>query len=210
METLTCSLPWYFSLILGRASTVVVSGTKIVRPSGQINPTNKDPSFSECKRLDFEAEIGAVVGKNSDIGKPVKVSEAGEYVFGYVLLNDWSARDIQGWEYIPLGPFTAKNFATTISPWIVTTEALTPFRVSLPEQIPRPLPYLFQENLSSYDLNIQVNLRPQNEGKIYKLAETNYKYMYWSVDQQVAHHTVTGCNLQVGDLLGSGKILILY
>ncbi len=180
-----------------------------MRPSGQVNPTNKDPSFSECKRLDFEVEIGAVVGRNSEIGKPVKVSEAGEYVFGYVLLNDWSARDIQGWEYIPLGPFTAKNFASTISPWIVTSEALLPFKVSLPEQVPRPLPYLFQENLSSYDLNIQVNIRPQNEGKTFKLAETNYKYMYWTVDQQVAHHTVTGCNLQVGDLLGSGNIKYL-
>ena len=176
----------------------------MVRPSGQINPTNKDPIFSECKRLDFELEMGAIIGMESQLGKPVKVSDASNYVFGYVILNDWSARDIQGWEYIPLGPFTAKNFATTISPWIVTSEALQPFRVKLPEQTPKPLNYLFQENLYSYDVHLEVGLKPQNDKDYSWITKSNYKYMYWTIDQQVSHHTVTGCNLAVGDILGSG------
>lgn len=184
----------------------MISGTKVIRPSGQINPTNKDPIFSESKRLDFELEMGAIVGKESQIGSPVKVNNAIEYVFGYVLLNDWSARDIQGWEYIPLGPFTAKNFATSISAWIVTTEALQPFKVKLSEQIPKPLNYLHQDNLYSYDVQLEIGLKPIGDKDYSWLTKSNYKYMYWTVDQQIAHHTVTGCNLNVGDILGSGKL----
>jgi len=190
----------------GRASSIVQSGQKIIRPSGQINPTNKDPIFSECKKLDIELEMGAIIGKSSEIGKPIKVKDAREYVFGYVVLNDWSARDLQAWEYVPLGPFTAKNFATTISPWIVTTEALEPFKVKLAEQNPKPLKYLFQEDLTSYDISLDVFMKSQNDSNYTCITKSNYKYMYWSVDQQISHHTVSGCNLNVGDILGSGTI----
>ena len=150
--------------------------------------------------------MGAVIGKGNTLGQPIKVKEANEYVFGFVILNDWSARDIQAWEYVPLGPFTAKNFASTISPWIVTVEALKPFEVKLGEQNPQPLKYLQVENLISYDINLEVFLKPEVDKNYSKLSESNYKYMYWSVEQQISHHTVTGCNLKVGDLLGSGNI----
>jgi fumarylacetoacetase len=140
------------------------------------------------------------------MGKPVKVKDAEEYIFGFVLLNDWSARDIQTWEYVPLGPFNAKNFATTISPWIITLDALEPFRVSLPEQDPKPLPYLKEDNLKSWDIPITVEIKSKNGNEFHKLSTTNYKYMYWTINQQIAHHTVTGCQLNVGDILGSGTI----
>lgn len=140
------------------------------------------------------------------MGYPVKIKEAEDYVFGLVLLNDWSARDVQGWEYVPLGPFNAKNFATTISPWIVTLEALEPFRVNLPQQDPTPFPYLKEENLRSWDIPISVSMKTKNGSNFHKLATTNYKYMYWTINQQIAHHTVTGCQLNVGDILGSGTI----
>jgi len=140
------------------------------------------------------------------MGHPVKISEAEDYVFGVVLLNDWSARDVQTWEYVPLGPFNAKNFATTISPWIVTLEALEPFAVSLPAQDPKPLPYLKEDNLKSWDIPITVEIKSKNAKEFHKLSTTNYKYMYWTINQQIAHHTVTGCQLNVGDILGSGTI----
>ncbi len=140
------------------------------------------------------------------MGTPIKVKNASAHVFGLVLLNDWSARDIQAWEYIPLGPFLAKNFATTISPWIITLEALEPFIVNLPTQEPKPLPYLFDENLNSWDIPISVSLKTKNSNNFNKISETNYKYMYWTINQQIAHHTVTGCELNVGDILGSGTI----
>jgi len=190
----------------GRSSTVIVSPSNVVRPSGQITTNQKDSQFSECKKLDFELEMGAVIGKSNNIGQPVKIKEASTYVFGYVLLNDWSARDIQAWEYVPLGPFTAKNFATTISPWIVTVEALEPFRVKLPEQNPKPLKYLYMDNLTSFDINLEILLKSKNDKDYSLISKSNYKYMYWTVEQQIAHHSITGCSLNVGDLFGSGTI----
>jgi fumarylacetoacetase len=142
----------------GRASSVVISGTEIIRPKGQVSADDKTPSWSQCKRLDFELEVGAVVGKSNKLGHPIKIKDAAEHIFGFTLLNDWSARDIQKWEYIPLGPFNAKNFATTISPWIITAEALEPFKIKLPEQVPEPLPYLKDDNNYSYDVELNVHL----------------------------------------------------
>jgi len=156
--------------------------------------------------LDFEVEIGVIIGKQNKMGHPVKVKDAHEHVFGLVLLDDWSARDIQAWEYQPLGPFLAKNFATTISPWIITLEALEPFAVDLPAQNPKPLPYLFEEKLKSWDIPINVQMKSKNGNEFHKISTTNYKYMYWTINQQIAHHTVTGCQLNVGDILGSGTI----
>lgn len=191
----------------GRASTIVVDRTKIRRPRGQIKPPNSEvPIFSECKRLDYEVEIGVVIGKSNKMGQPVKVKEAEEYIFGLVLLNDWSARDIQAWEYQPLGPFNAKNFATTISPWIVTLEALEPFKVELPKQDPTPLKYLHENINRSYNIPIDVQMKTKSQNSLNKISESNYKYMYWTANQQIAHHTVTGCKLNVGDILGSGTI----
>ena len=191
----------------GRSSTIVVDGSPIIRPRGQTKPPKQDnPIFSECKKLDYEVEVGVVVGKSNEMGKPVKVKDAEDYIFGLVLLNDWSARDIQTWEYVPLGPFNAKNFATTISPWIVTLEALEPFKVELPKQDPEPLKYLQDENLVSWDIPISVGLRTPHSTEDVVISTTNYKYMYWTIKQQIAHHTVTGCKLNVGDLLGSGTI----
>lgn len=192
---------------IGRSSTIIVDGTPVRRPRGQIKPPNEPrPLFSQCKRLDYEVEIGVFIGKSNEMGKPVKVKEAEDYIFGFVLVNDWSARDIQAWEYVPLGPFNAKNFATTISPWIVTLEAIKPFEVYLPEQEPKPLPYLYEENLRSFDIPITVQIKPKDSNESFEIAETNYKYMYWTINQQIAHHTVTGCKLNVGDMMASGTI----
>jgi fumarylacetoacetase len=192
----------------GRSSTVVIDKTGIKRPRGQIKLPDKDaPAFSETKRFDIEVEVGVIVGKSNEMGKSVKTSQAEDHVFGLVLLNDWSARDFQTWEYVPLGPFTSKNFATTISPWIVTLEALKPFEVELPKQDPTPLKYLQEENLKSWDIPINVYITPQGDNSSEcLLGTTNYKYMYWTINQQIAHHTVSGCKLNVGDLLGSGTI----
>jgi fumarylacetoacetase len=191
----------------GRASTVVVSGTKVRRPRGQLKPPTAElPSFGPCKRLDFELEMGAVVGQSSPMGEMLTESQAEEMIFGFVILNDWSARDIQQWEYVPLGPFQAKAFATSISPWIVTREALEPFRLHGPEQNPVPLPYLAQARPNNYDLELDVALRaaPMNEAQ--SICRTNFKYMYWSSVQQLVHHASSGCAMNVGDLLGSGTI----
>jgi fumarylacetoacetase len=191
----------------GRSSTIVVDGTKIKRPRGQIKPPKaENPLFSETKRLDYEVEVGVVIGKSNEMGSPVPIRETEDYIFGLVLLNDWSARDVQTWEYIPLGPFNAKNFASTISPWIVTLEALEPFKVELPKQDPTPLKYLYDENLYSWDIPINVSMKTKNQTEENIISTTNYKYMYWTVKQQIAHHTVTGCKLNVGDVLGSGTI----
>jgi fumarylacetoacetase len=197
-----------YVLIIGRSSTVVIDKTGIKRPRGQIKLPDKDaPQFSETKRFDIEVEVGVIVGKSNEMGNPVKTKDAEDYVFGLVLLNDWSARDFQTWEYVPLGPFTAKNFATTISPWIITLEALKPFEVELPKQDPIPLKYLQEEKNKSWDIPINVYITPQgNNSSECLLGTTNYKYMYWTVNQQIAHHTVSGCKLNVGDLLGSGTI----
>jgi fumarylacetoacetase len=191
----------------GRASTVVVSGTKVRRPRGQLKPPGADvPSFGPCKRLDFELEMGVVVGQPSAMGEMLSEKQAEEMIFGFVLLNDWSGRDIQQWEYVPLGPFQAKAFATSISPWVVTREALEPFRVHGPAQDPAPLPYLQQAQPNNYDLQLDVALRaaPMNEAS--RICRTNFKYMYWSSVQQLVHHASSGCAMNVGDLLGSGTI----
>ncbi len=191
----------------GRASTVVVSGTKVRRPRGQLKPPNAEvPSFGPCKRLDFELEMGVVIGQASPMGGMLSEAQAEDMIFGFVLLNDWSARDIQQWEYVPLGPFLAKAFATSISPWVVTREALEPFRVQGPAQNPVPLPYLRQTGANNYNLELEVSLRtaPMNEAA--RISHTNFKYMYWSSMQQLMHHASSGCAMNVGDLLGSGTI----
>jgi fumarylacetoacetase len=191
----------------GRASTVVVSGTKVRRPRGQLKPPNAElPSFGPCKRLDFELEMGFVVGQPSTMGDMLSEKQAEEMIFGFTILNDWSARDIQQWEYVPLGPFQAKAFATSISPWIVTREALEPFRVHGPAQVPAPLPYLKQALANNYDLQLDVGLRTAQMTEAMRICRTNFKYMYWSSVQQLMHHASSGCAMNIGDLLGSGTI----
>jgi fumarylacetoacetase len=191
----------------GRASTVVVGGTKVRRPRGQLKPASAEmPSFGPCKRLDFELEMGVVVGQPSPIGEMLTEKQAEEMIFGFVILNDWSARDIQQWEYVPLGPFQAKAFATSISPWIVTREALEPFRVHGPAQDPQPLPYLQQAQPNNYDLQLDVGLRATQMNEATRICRTNFKYMYWSSVQQLVHHASSGCAMNIGDLLGSGTI----
>lgn len=191
----------------GRASTVVVSGTKVKRPRGQLKPPNVElPSFAPCKRLDFELEMGVVIGQPSPMGGMLSEQQAEEMIFGFVLLNDWSARDIQQWEYVPLGPFLAKAFATSISPWVVTREALEPFRLNGPEQQPVPLDYLKQTRPQNYDVELDVSLRGAGANAPASISRTNFKYMYWSSVQQLMHHASSGCAMNVGDLLGSGTI----
>ena len=163
------------------------------------------PIFSETRKLDFEAEIGIIIGKSNEISKPIKVNEAHDYIFGLVLLNDWSARDIQTWEYVPLGPFTSKNFATTISPWIISLDALKPFEIKLPKQDNLIMDYLKDEKMIHWDIPINVYLTDKNYNESL-LSSTNYKFIYWSTSQQIAHHTITGCKLNIGDILGSGTI----
>ncbi len=192
----------------GHASSVIVSGTDVVRPSGQIKlPDSDRPIFSACRKLDFELETSFIVGKPNKLGEPIAIENAWDHIFGMVLLNDWSARDLQQWEYVPLGPFNAKAFASSISPWIGTLEALELFKTNSPVQEPKPLAYL-QEDLSnnSFDINLSVELQPENEIRATVISQTNFKYMYWSMAQQLAHHTIAGCNVQVGDLMGSGTI----
>jgi fumarylacetoacetase len=191
----------------GRASTVVVSGTKVRRPRGQLKPPGVElPSFGPCERLDFELEMGAVIGQPSPMGQMLTEAQAEAMIFGFVLLNDWSARDIQQWEYVPLGPFQGKAFATSISPWVVTREALEPFRLDGPRQDPAPLPYLRQVKPNNYDLELEVGLRAASMNAALRICHTNFKYMYWSSVQQLVHHASCGCAMNVGDLLGSGTI----
>ncbi|MHA3058792.1 fumarylacetoacetase [Acinetobacter sp. ANC 5584] len=192
----------------GRASSVVVSGTNVIRPSGQIKLQNEErPTFSACRKLDFELETGFIVGKPNQLGAPITIEQAWDHIFGMVLFNDWSARDIQQWEYVPLGPFNSKTFASSISPWIVTMEALEPFKTRCPIQEPRPLAYLREEDIdNSYDIQLSVELKPENQDHADVICQTNFKYMYWSMAQQLTHHTIAGCNVQVGDLMGSGTI----
>jgi len=188
----------------GRASSVVVSGTDVRRPWGQLKaPNDAAPRFAPCARFDLELEMGAIVGQPSS--GPVTVAEADDMIFGYVLLNDWSARDIQAWEYQPLGPFQAKATATTISPWIVTKPALEPFRTSTPAREKDLLPYLAEPTPMLYDIDLEVELAPQGTNPVV-IARTNYDQMYYSAPQQLAHHTTSGCPTRVGDLLGSGTI----
>src|SRR5213078_3379288 len=191
----------------GRASTVVVGGTQIRRPRGQLKPPGAEvPSFGACKRLDFELEMGVVIGQPSIMGQMLTEAQAEAMIFGFTLLNDWSARDIQQWEYVPLGPFQAKAFATSIGPWIVSREALEPFRVHGPAQDPAPLPYLQQAQANNYDLELDVAMRAPGLDAPERICRTNFKYMYWSSVQQLLHHASSGCAMNVGDLLGSGTI----
>jgi len=190
----------------GRASSIVVSGTPIMRPNGQTKrPEFKQPVFGPSRKLDFEVETAFVVGVGNALGEPIAVESALQHVFGMVLMNDWSARDIQQWEYIPLGPFNSKSFATSISPWVVTMDALQPFRVEGPVQDPAPLPYLATTGPQAYDIQLEAALAPSGRGAT-TVARTNFRTMYWSIAQQLAHHTVSGCNTRVGDLMGSGTI----
>lgn len=191
----------------GRASSVIVSGKDIIRPSGQIKLPNEDrPIFSATRKLDFELETAFVVGKATELGQPIAIEDAWDHIFGMVLLNDWSARDIQQWEYVPLGPFNAKTFASAISPWVVTMEALEPFKVKGPTQEPKPLCYLEENGANSYDIHLSVEVQSPKSQQTDVICETNFKYMYWSMAQQLTHHTIAGCNVQVGDLMGSGTI----
>jgi len=191
----------------GRASSVVVSGTPVQRPNGQIKlPDQTRPIFGPCRKLDLELEMGFIVGQDTPLGTPVRCEQAENFVFGMVLLNDWSARDIQAWEYVPLGPFNAKTFATTISPWVVPFDALEPFRVAQPKQSPTPLTYLQQTGQHAFDIQLQAWLSPHEGNEEALLCQTNFRYLYWSIAQQLAHHTVSGCNVRVGDLMGSGTI----
>lgn len=190
----------------GRASSIVPSGVDIHRPKGQTKAPDADkPSFGPCKRMDFELEMAFITGKENGLGNGVSTDNAEEFIFGFVLFNDWSARDIQVWEYVPLGPFLAKNFASSISPWIVTLDALEPFRVAGPKQDPKVLPYLEYKGEKNFDINLQVALQPEG-GEENVICNSNFKHMYWNVNQQLAHHTVNGCNLQVGDMYASGTI----
>ena len=189
----------------GRSSSIVVSGAPVRRPQGQTRPDDEQPPvFGASRMVDFELEMGFFVGPGNGLGEPVPVGEAEEHIFGMVLVNDWSARDIQKWEYQPLGPFLAKNFATTISPWVVTLDALEPFRCAGPGQEPQPLPYL-QGSDGAFDIALEVWLAPDG-GSATRICESNYRYLYWSMAQQLAHHTVGGCNLRTGDLLASGTV----
>ena len=189
----------------GRSSSIVVSGAPVRRPQGQTRPDDEQPPvFGASRMVDFELEMGFFVGPGNGLGEPVPVGEAEEHIFGMVLVNDWSARDIQKWEYQPLGPFLAKNFATTISPWVVTLDALEPFRCAGPGQEPQPLPYL-QGSDGAFDIALEVWLAPDG-GSATRICESNFRYLYWSMAQQLAHHTVGGCNLRTGDLLASGTI----
>jgi fumarylacetoacetase len=190
----------------GRASSIIPSGIPIHRPKGQYkDPGMENPEFGPSRRLDFELELAFVVGKSTKMGDTVSTEEAEEHIFGFVLFNDWSARDIQSWEYVPLGPFLGKNFASSISPWIVTLEALEPFRVKSPEQTPPVLPYLRTARDHAFDIQLEVYIQPEGL-KASKVCTSNFKYMYWNIAQQLAHHTVNGCNLHVGDMMASGTI----
>ncbi|XP_054627700.1 fumarylacetoacetase [Dunckerocampus dactyliophorus] len=191
----------------GRASSVVVSGTPIRRPSGQMRPDQtKPPVFGPSKQLDIELEMAFFVGKGNLPGEPIPIEKAHEHIFGMVLMNDWSARDIQAWEYVPLGPFLGKNFGTTISPWVVPMEALLPFVEPNPIQDPEPLPYLQHQDAFTFNINLFVSLKGQRMKDSSTICKSNFKYMYWTMKQQLAHHTVNGCNVRPGDLLASGTI----
>lgn len=190
----------------GRASSIVVSGTDIIRPKGQMKPADADmPVFGPCKQLDFELEMAFIVNKNTEMGESITTAQAEDAIFGMVIFNDWSARDIQSWEYVPLGPFLGKNFGSSVSPWVVTLEALNRFRTASPVQEPEVLDYLKFDGDKNYDINLEVYLQPEN-GTETLISQSNYKYMYWNMAQQLAHHTVNGCNVEVGDMYASGTI----
>ena len=190
----------------GRASSIVVSGTPIVRPKGQTKTDDQSiPSFGPSKQLDFELELAFITYPGKPLGHSISTEEAMNYIFGMVLFNDWSARDIQKWEYIPLGPFLGKNFGSSISAWVVMMEALAPFQIEGPRQEPEVLPYLKYDGNYNYDIQLDVFLQPEN-GEKTKISSSNYKYMYWNLCQQLAHHTINGCNINAGDMMASGTI----
>lgn len=190
----------------GRASSIVISGTPLYRPTGQSKPKDSDqPIFGPSLRLDFELEMGFITNSYTELGERISTQDAENHIFGMVLFNDWSARDIQQWEYVPLGPFLAKNFGSSISPWVVTLEALNPFRVEGPVQDPEVFPYLKFEGKKNFDIQLQTILVPEG-GEENLICTSNFKYMYWNMAQQLAHHTVNGCNLEVGDMYASGTI----
>jgi fumarylacetoacetase len=190
----------------GRSSSIIPSGTPVRRPIGQVKPGDDGiPGFGPTKLLDMELEMAFITTAANKLGKNVRIDEAEDYIFGLVLFNDWSARDIQAWEYVPLGPFLGKNFASTISPWIVTLDAIEAFRADGPAQDPEPLPYLKQVGPKNYDIHLEAIIKPEN-GEENVVSKSNFKYMYWSMAQQLAHHTVNGCNVRSGDMMGSGTI----
>ena len=191
----------------GRASSVVVSGTPIHRPCGQRKPDeNAPPTYGPSQLLDFELEMGFFVGTGNALGTPIQAKDAESHIFGLSLVNDWSARDIQKWEYVPLGPFLGKSFATTVSPWVVPLDALESFRTDGPEQDPEPLPYLQPNDRANFDIELEVQLQTPEMDAPHTICQTNFNYMYWSMRQQLAHHTVNGCNTRPGDLMASGTI----
>jgi fumarylacetoacetase len=191
----------------GRASSIVPSGAEVRRPQGQIKPPDSTaPIFGPTKSLDYELEMAFFIGPGNSLGEPVTIDRAADHIFGFVLMNDWSARDIQAWEYQPLGPFLAKNFCTSISPWVVTLEALEPFRKPFPPQDPEPLSYLRLSNDFTYDIQLEASLRTKAMDAAHVITRTNFQNLYWSISQQLAHHSVGGCNLETGDLLASGTI----
>lgn len=185
----------------GRASSVVVGGMDVVRPSGPTGPGKFGPS----RAFDFELEVGFLIGPGSRLGEPIPIDQARDHIFGMVLVNDWSARDIQRWEYVPLGPFLAKNFATSISPWVVMLEALEPFQIPIPKQEPEPLPYLRWNGDHSFDIRLEVELVPAG-GPARRVTLSNFRHLYWTMAQQLAHHTVSGCDVRTGDLMASGTV----
>ncbi|WP_309612972.1 fumarylacetoacetase [Flavobacterium sp.] len=190
----------------GRSSTIVPSGIPVHRPMGQTLPNGEStPVFGPSRSIDFELETAFITTDANIMGENIPINEAEDYIFGMVLLNDWSARDIQKWEYVPLGPFLAKNFASSISPWIVTMDALDPFRCKGPVQEPTPLPYLQQKGKHTFDINLEVYIEPENT-EVSLVSKSNFKYMYWSMSQQLAHHTSNGCRINSGDMMGSGTI----
>ena len=190
----------------GRASSIVISGTDIHRPKGQIKlPDNELPVFCPTRKLDFELEMAFITCGETKLGQTISTAKAEDMIAGFVLFNDWSARDIQQWEYVPLGPFLGKNFGSTISPWVVTLDALEPFRVQGPDQNPRVLPYLSYEGAKNFDVMLEVLMR-SDRGEAITVSRSNFKYMYWNINQQLAHHTINGCNIQTGDIYASGTI----
>lgn len=190
----------------GRSSSIIISGEPVRRPKGQIKPNPEEPPiYAACRNLDFELEMAFITFDGKPMGERISTDEAEDFIFGMCLFNDWSARDMQTWEYVPLGPFLAKNFASSISPWIVTLDALQAFKVDGPEQSPEVLSYLEYNDQKSYDIQLEVYIQPENADET-KICTSNFKYMYWNMAQQLAHHTVNGCNIRCGDLMGSGTI----
>ena len=190
----------------GRSSSIIPSGIPVKRPKGQSLPPNAEtPVFGPSQRMDFELEMAFISHQGKPIGDSISTAEAEDYIFGMVVFNDWSARDLQKWEYVPLGPFLAKNFASSVSPWIVTLDALEPYRVEGPTQDPQPLPYLQFEGKKNFDINLEVYIKPENS-QASKVCQSNFKFLYWNMAQQLAHHTINGCNINAGDMFASGTI----